>query len=72
MPICADLIINCSFGAIPKSDELNTLDHPHHHSQGSMSVLMSVVPILSALFGHLHIEKTEQVKLPFFKCIFLS
>jgi hypothetical protein len=35
--------------------------------QGSMSVLMSVVPILSALFGHLHIEKTEQVeiKLPF-------
>jgi hypothetical protein len=68
MPICPDLIINCSFGAIPKSDNLNTLDQPSSSLQGSMSVLMSVVPTyLSALFGHLHIEKTEQVeiKLPF-------
>jgi hypothetical protein len=46
MPICPDLIINCSFGAIPKSDNLNTLDQPSSSLQGSMSVLMSVVPIL--------------------------
>jgi hypothetical protein len=46
MPICPDLIINCSFGAIPKSDNLNTLDQPSSSLQGSMSVLMSVVPTL--------------------------
>jgi hypothetical protein len=68
MPICPDLIINCSFGAIPKSDNLNTLDQPSS-LQGSMSVLMSVVPTLfvSVIWAFTYIEKTEQVeiKLPF-------
>jgi hypothetical protein len=44
MPICPDLIINCSFGAIPKSDNLIPLTNPSS-LQGSMSVL-SVVPTL--------------------------
>ena len=46
IPICPDLITNCSFGAMPKSDNLNTLPQLSSSRQEIMSVLIRVVPTL--------------------------